>query len=354
MPRYMSSQNLRASLELFGLPAQKLMDEAQHLGIDVGSWDDKSDQQISAQDFGRLFIAMVRRSQVAAGVDEESLDAILELSSYRMLFTYMIHAGTLRECLARAASYFTRFAADKKSFSLEASGDTTRWVFNLGAIDAEASPDAADFSMDELRWLPGLPGRMLALYLWHRQASWLTGNYIDLIGVHLDCAAYGSANAYTDTFSAPVYFNADWCGMEFHSRYLDSPLVQTETTLDKMLSTFPAELIEADELASSVSARVRGLIGTDFSRPMPSLEEVAERLITTTTTLHRRLRDEGTSFQKLKDDCRRDAAIQLLRDMQNSGTAVSEYLGFSDPSAFFRAFKKWTGLTPQQFRSRKA
>ncbi|MCB1706725.1 MAG: AraC family transcriptional regulator ligand-binding domain-containing protein [Halioglobus sp.] len=354
MPRYMSNQNLRASLDLFGLPTKNLLDEAQRLDIDTAILSDDSDHQISALDFGRLFIAMVRRSQIAAGVSEESLDDILALSSYRVMFVYMIHARTLRECLARAASYFTRFEAEKRSFSLETTGDTTRWVFNLGVIDSDASPTIGDFGMDELRWLPGLPGRMLALYLWHRQASWLIGNYIDLVGVHFDCAPHGSANAYSDSFAAPVYFNADWCGMEFNSRYLDSPLVQTEAALDKMLSTFPGELIEADELASSVSARVRGLIGTDFSKPMPSLEDVAIRLLTTSTTLHRRLRDEGTSFQKLKDQCRRDAAIQLLRDENNSGTAVAEYLGFSDPSAFFRAFKKWTGLTPQQFRSRKA
>ncbi len=354
MPRVLSVQNLRASLDLFGLPEQELLAEAEKLGIDFDGSRSGPEATISAQDFGRLFIAMVRRSQAAAGVAEENLDAILTLSSYRVLFVYMIHGATLRDCLVRAANYFTRFEEKKRSFSFQPNGENTRWVFNLGPIDSDVIPAAADFSMDQLRWLPGLPGRMLALYLWHRQASWLTGTYIDLVGVHFDCAPHGSANAYTDSFRAPVYFNADWCGMELHSRYLDNPLVQTESTLDRMLATFPAELIEADELASSVSARVKGLIGTDFSRAMPSLEEVAARLFTTSTTLHRRLRDEGTSFQKVKDHCRRDAAIELLRDEKNSGTSVAEYLGFSDPSAFYRAFKKWTGLTPQQFRSRKA
>jgi len=350
----MSVEQLHASAGLFGLSVQALLDEARGLDISVGDGPGDKSALLSAQDFGRLFIAMVRRSQIAAGVDEQSMDSILALSSYRVMYVYMIHASNLRECLARAANYFSRFEVENKSFSLETTGTTTRWIFNLGPIDSSAMPAAADFSMDQLRWLPGLPGRMLALYLWHRQASWLTGHYIDLAGVHFDCAPYGSANAYADTFGAPVYFNADWCGLEFHSRYLDSPLVQTDASLDKMLSTFPAELIEADELSSSTSAQVKGLIGTDFSKDLPSLEEVAERLFTTSTTLHRRLRDEGTSFQKLKDNCRRDAAITLLRDETISGTYVAEYLGFSDPSAFFRAFKKWTGLTPQQFRSRKA
>lgn len=354
MPKEMPVKQLLASLDMFGMDAHALLDEAAPLNIDMNSLAKDPNAIITAQDFGSLFIAMVRKSQLAAGIEEKDMDMVLSLSSYRVMFTYIIHSATLQEALERAANYFSRFEEHSRTFTLDTAGDTTRWTFNLGDIDEQARPSAADLSMGQLRWLPGLPGRMLALYLWHRQASWLTGNYIDLIGVHFDCNAHGSANAYTDSFGAPVYFNSDWCGMEFHSRYLSSPLVQNEAGLERMLSNFPAQLIEADELSSSIAARVTGLIGTDFSKALPSLEEVAERMFMTSTTLHRRLRDEGTSFQKVKDGCRRDAAIQLLRDEANSGTAIAEYLGFSDPSAFFRAFKKWTGLTPQQFRSRKA
>ncbi|MFK7730116.1 MAG: AraC family transcriptional regulator ligand-binding domain-containing protein [Pseudomonadales bacterium] len=354
MPRFMSFQQLRSSLDLFGLPANALIEEAAEQGIDLELLSRDPASKISAQDFGRLFIAAVRRSQQDIDIADDQLESVLGLSAYRVLFVYIIHAATLKESLQRAANYFTRFEAENRSFSLTTVGDTVRWEFKLGEIDATAVPESSDFTMDELRWLPGLPGRMLAMYLWHRQASWLTGNFIDLTAVHFDCAPYGSANDYTESFGAPVYFNADWCGLEFHKRYLEAPLVQNENGLDRMLANFPAELIEVDELASSVSARVRGLIGTDFSKALPSLEEVAERLFTTPPTLHRRLRDEGTSFQKLKDHCRRDAAIELLRDDSHTGTSVAEILGFSDPSTFYRAFKKWTGLTPQQFKTRKA
>lgn len=350
----MSFNQLHSSLDLFGLPADVLREEASEQGIDLHSLSEDPEALISAEDFGRLFIAAVRRSQQESDIEDEKLESVLELSAYRVLFAYIIHATTLQECLQRAASYFARFEAENRSFSFSTEGDTVRWAFNLGEIDSEAVPASTDFTMDELRWLPGLPGRMLAMYLWHRQASWLTGNFIDLTGVHFDCAPYGSANDYTQSFGAPVYFNANWCGLEFHSRYMDAPIVQNEKGLDQMLATFPAELIEVDELASSVSARVRGLIGTDFSKALPSLEEVAKRLFTTTPTLHRRLREEGTSFQKLKDSCRRDAAIELLRDDEQTGTSVAEVLGFSDPSTFYRAFKKWTGMTPQQFKSRGA
>ena len=351
----MPVEQLHNSLNLFGLPAHTLQTEAEARGIDLEKLSKDPLASISAADFGRLFMAMVTQSQVASMDDSsQDLESILELSSYRLMFMYIIHAPTLRECLKRAGAYYGRFELENRSFTVETEGSVTRWVFDLGSIDDGVKPTFQDFSMDQLRWLPGLPGRTLAMYLWHRQASWLCGNFIDLIAVHFDCAPFGSANSYTGAFGAPVYFNADWCGLEFHSRYLDCPIVQTEATLGRMLQAFPAELIEADELASSVAARVRGLIGTDFAKPLPSLEEVAVNLFTTPPTLHRRLRDEGTSFQKLKDYCRRDAAIELLRDDKNTGATVADYLGFSDPSTFYRAFKKWTGMTPQQFKERKA
>ena len=76
----------------------------------------------------------------------------------------------------------------------------------------------------------------------------------------------------------------------------------------------------------------------------------SERLHMTTPTLHRRLREEGTSFQQLKDGARRDAAIQLIRKGTQSGAQLAELTGFSDASTFHRAFKKWTGMTLQEFR----
>ncbi len=354
VPRSLSAEQAIATASLMGLSAADLRREAAELGIDDSVFIGAPGATLTARDFGRLFISLIRRSQLAAGVDVEALDDVLALSSYRLLYLYLIHGDTLASCLQRAAGYFTRFEESRRSFKLAENEAQVRWEFDLGVLKPGEQPGPQDFSMEQLRWLPGLPGRMLALYLWHRTASWLIGNFIDLGSVHFDCEPYGSANDYVAAFGAPVYFNADWCGMTFHPRYLDAPNVQNERAVQSMLATFPAELIEVDELASSATARVRGLLGTDFSVEMPSLEQVAERLFTTTATLHRRLREEGTSFQKLKDGCRRDAAITMLRGGEKSGAAIADVLGFSDPSTFYRAFKKWTGMTPQEFKSRGA
>jgi AraC-like DNA-binding protein len=78
---------------------------------------------------------------------------------------------------------------------------------------------------------------------------------------------------------------------------------------------------------------------------------VAHRLHSSPQTLRRHLREEGSSFQELKDHLRRDLAIYHLGRDELSIQAITEQLGFSEPSAFHRAFKKWTGLTPGAYRA---
>lgn len=67
-------------------------------------------------------------------------------------------------------------------------------------------------------------------------------------------------------------------------------------------------------------------------------------------TLRRRLKDEGTSYQKLKDQLRRDMALFYLDQPDISIQGIAEMLGFAEPSTFHRAFKKWTGMTPGDYR----
>lgn len=309
--------------------------------------------EMEAEAYGRLFMALIKRLQRDLHQDP---NPILDLSSYRLMFAYILQADHLQGALERAAAHYLRFQPEQQSFSLDCEGDQVHWRFHFNAFDEDQTQTAGleHFSMSTLNWMPGLNGRMISLYTWHRIASWLIGNFIDLSAVRLDYPLQGSAEDYIQPFRAPFYFHQDSCTLEFHRRYLELPIVRREADLDRMLETFPAELMRADEMTDSSAARVRGLLGDDYSTLMPSLEQVARRLHTTTATLHRRLRSEGTSYQQIKDACRRDAAIALLRAGSNSGSTIAERLGFSDASTFYRAFKKWTGLTPQEFRNRES
>ena len=100
----------------------------------------------------------------------------------------------------------------------------------------------------------------------------------------------------------------------------------------------------------SVTRRIRAILGDDFREEMPSFDELTELLSMSARTLRRRLEREGTSYQRIKDIARRDAAIAMLSRQGLTVSEVAERVGFSDPSAFHRSFKKWTGQSPGSYR----
>jgi AraC-like DNA-binding protein len=101
---------------------------------------------------------------------------------------------------------------------------------------------------------------------------------------------------------------------------------------------------------ASVADQVAAVVAADLRRAPPGLDHVARTLGMSTRSLHRRLAAEGTSFLRLLDRIRRDAAIRCMLDGDRQLKSVAAAIGFSDMRGFRRAFKRWTGLSPQQFR----
>lgn len=127
------------------------------------------------------------------------------------------------------------------------------------------------------------------------------------------------------------------------------PLLQDERTLKQFLQHSPADLLARPDGGDSLTSQIRRLLGRDCRR-WPDLDQVARQLHMSSQTLRRHLREEGGSFQQLKDHLRRDLAIYHLGRDELSIQNIAEQLGFSEPSAFHRAFKKWTSLTPGAYR----
>ena len=82
----------------------------------------------------------------------------------------------------------------------------------------------------------------------------------------------------------------------------------------------------------------------------PKLAQVAQKIAMSSRTLERRLEEHGVAFNKLVDDTRRRFALNYLRDRKNTLTEIAFLLGYSEVSAFNRAFKRWTGSTPLDYR----
>ncbi|HSV34129.1 MAG TPA: AraC family transcriptional regulator [Ramlibacter sp.] len=179
-------------------------------------------------------------------------------------------------------------------------------------------------------------------------ASWLVARRIPVLGVDYTAAQVG-----TDTsrvYQAPIRYGQPHVGLSFEAHWLDLPIVQTTQSLREFLAGSPANLIVKYRDSSSLTDRIRRLLRRRLGDELPSLEEVGDALAVTPQTLRRRLREEGRGFQQIKDELRRDAAIEYLALAHLPLIEVANRVGFSEASTFHRAFKKWTGVAPGEYR----
>jgi AraC-like DNA-binding protein len=152
-------------------------------------------------------------------------------------------------------------------------------------------------------------------------------------------------------FHCPVDYDQPANTLTFSARHLDAEIIRDEAQLHEFLKLAPYHIvIEPEASISSITHRIREILGTDFREEMPSFEALTGFLNMSARTLRRRLEKEGTSYQRIKDNARRDVAITLLSRERLTVSDVAEHLGFSDPSAFHRSFKKWTGQSPGSYR----
>lgn len=189
------------------------------------------------------------------------------------------------------------------------------------------------------------------LVIWHRLACWLTGHQIELT---TSCFSYPAPNhvkEYRHLFNSPLQFNQPKTGISFHKRYLDLPVLRDERALKQFLKTSPADLLAKPDGSSTYAARIRAIISRDFNVTVPDFEQIAQQINVSPQTLRRRLKEENTSYQEIKDQLRRDIAIHHLSRNELSINDIALRVGFTEPSTFHRAFKKWTGMTPGAYRA---
>lgn len=259
--------------------------------------------------------------------------------AFRMMCYCILSCENLGKAIRRACDFYRTF--------FEADAQLT-----MNVQDGRAIVGYAGMPGSELRKVEATDA--YGLSMWHRFFCWLTGRSIALDEIHFKGAepALEKQDKYRELFQCVVMFGQSRDEMVFDAKLLSSPLVHTEQSLKEFLRTAPYQLmvINTDSTASSLINRVRALIGHDFSQGFPSFEKITQSLNMSAPTLRRRLKAEGTTFQQLKDGCRRDASMAYLSNPDLSINAVAALMGFTDPSAFHRSFKKWTGMTPGDYR----
>lgn len=182
----------------------------------------------------------------------------------------------------------------------------------------------------------------------HGFASWLVARRVPLREVVYTAPSQGGE--VSRVYQAPIRFNQPHIGFVFDARWLDLPVVQSPQSLREYLAQAPANLLVRYRDVGTTTERIRRLLRRQLDRDDLSLDAIAALWAMAPQTLRRHLRDEGQGFQQIKDELRRDAAIACLARPELTLPEIAQRLGFSEASTFHRAFKKWTGVAPGEYR----
>ncbi|MFD9327920.1 AraC family transcriptional regulator [Streptomyces sp. NPDC060065] len=293
--------------------------------------------RVSPQQFARLTKA------VWQALDDE-LQGLgpqpLKVGTFAMMCHAVVHCSPdLRTALDRGGAFYRlfpggpRFHVEEKAAVETDAHDEARVVFDLSAFD-----DPDHYLAES------------ATVVAHRFAGWLIRQRINLTRVEFNHPAPRHALEYDLLYGAPCSFRAPRTALVFDRAVLDRPVLQDEAALLAFLRRAPGDVLARLDYGSTAAAQVRRLLGQSLPDRMPDPQEVAARLAVSAQTLRRRLAEEGTSFQRIRDQLRRDVAIAALATGTVSIEDISQQLGFSEPSAFHRAFKRWTGSAPRSYQ----
>lgn len=156
--------------------------------------------------------------------------------------------------------------------------------------------------------------------------------------------------AHEEYFGCPVLFGADLDALLFSPETLAQPNVLGDEGISRFLVSHLDEELSRVAQESSLVMRAKDAIAQGLSEGAPRMAEIARGLGLSARSFHRRLSERGMSFQALTEETRRELAEGLLRDKHHSLAEIAFLTGFSEQSAFTRAFKRWVGTTPSSYR----
>ena len=286
--------------------------------------------RVSAKHYGDLW------RLVALTLDDEFFgqdSRRMKAGSFAMLCHAVLNCKTLQQAIERALRFFS-LTLDDISGVLERSGAEARVVLRERLNGAAHRVFAHE----------------LLLMLLHGLACWLVARRIPILRAEFRYPEPAHSAEYRLMYSNNLNFGCDNTAIYFDSSYLKLPLVQDERTVKEFLRTAPENILVKYKNRSSLSARIRRRLRQLLPGELPEFEALAGEMHMTPATMRRRLHDEGGSYQSIKDQLRRDLAIGFLSHSTRSVMDIALELGFSERSAFHRAFRKWTGTSPGEFR----
>lgn len=298
---------------------------------------DRHDDRISLRQWARLYQAAI------VATDDEALGLLqrpMAVGTFLMIARAFIHCKTIGEAMARFVDFYNLLRTGM-TYRLEASKRGARFSCEIDFPGAVRHVVVADFS----------------LVSFHRMFSWLANELIDLDAVTLAGPPPDYAPEYINAFyHTPVRYNQGIHSIRFNRAFMHMPIVRSEQDLEEYLTRFITAMFLPLPKNGALSRDLRAYM-LEFHEQngrLPDLIEAAAHCEIPTRQFSGLLRNEGMGFREFKNRVQREIAISYLTNSDHTVEVIAELSGFSEPSAFIRAFRMWTGTTPLAYRKAAA
>jgi len=258
------------------------------------------------------------------------------LGSFATLCELGSRCQTLNELLLKACSFY-RLINDEIRLDLISDGDTARFAVRLRHPEKDPTLFLTEF----------------LLVIFHRMPSWFINTPIPLRETRFRFPAPPHVDELRVMFRTQLRFDQPLNALIFDADLLDYPVQRSWEEIKSFIQHAPAGVMTIPGTEGTLERQIERMFNgpKDSIFPNLSLGDVAERLKMNTQTLHRRLQQDGTSFQRIKDNIRREIAIKHLSLNRQPIERIAEITGFAEARSFTRAFRQWTGLSPREFRA---
>lgn len=317
---------VREALLQCGPTSDKLLKEA---GIDdVMLKDDQA--RVPAHAYARLWRKLSRqKDDEFFGMDLRPLKS----GSFAFLCHVAITQPTVGEALQAGVRFLSLMLSD---FNVQLTRERT--VAEVLLLEREAKPKRA-FTYFTY-WM-----------IVHGVLCWVAGRRVPILAVEVRGSQPAYIADYQVMFSRNMRFDCTHARLIFAAKFLDLPVRRNHGELQRFLARAPANILVRYRDPTSLSQRIRQHLRDLPPTGWPQIEYLAAGLNASVSTLRRRLASEGQSYQALKDTVRKELAIVWLAEATVSLEDIAERLGFADASSFYKAFRKWTGVSPGHYRS---
>lgn len=251
----------------------------------------------------------------------------------------MLAQRTLRDAIA-TFSQFSGLLSDGPVYRLSEDADTATWSCTPAVPPSDASRVMVDYALS----LAASLGRVVC-----HGTSYLAQG---LSCVRFKHAEPSYSARYRDVFGCTALFDQELNGIVFPRAALDAPHLHADRTVSELARAPAKQLLREASDKSNWAARVRFLLTHQIDFREVTAESIAARMSVSPRGLRRHLDAEGTSFSSLLDEARCEFACARLRSNDAPLRELAAKLGFADLSAFGRAFRRWTGSGPQEYRRR--